>query len=228
MTLALSYTVVRELGHLIQLSPEHLVVKVQVGKVTETLVSNKSVKIGPSIFRKFICTTGCRACCRSFGPLTLDYVPGEMEWKRLPLEAKIQFEERSLWVDGDEKTFYSAIKPHSSCPLESPTGCDVWPNHPLACHASARIQISKYLDTTMVLKKKGFSRTWRWKEPAQCVYTEPHEWDPAELQRDLHILDRYDYWATYFGIPTYIPEIKKNLIDSYLAKNVIPFRKDLA
>jgi len=225
MTLALSYTVVRELGHLVQLSRNHTVVEASVGKIAERLVSNDYVKIGPSIFRKFICTSGCRACCRSFGPLTLDYVPGEVEWTRLPLDVKAKFEERSIWVDGDEKAFYSLTKPHSSCPLESSTGCGVWPNHPLACHASARIQISKYVDTTMVLKKKGFSRTWRWEESAQCVYTEPYEWDPVELQRDLHILDRYDFWASYFGIPTYLHEIKTNLVESYLLKDVIPFRR---
>lgn len=221
MTLETSWTVVREIGHLVQLSTSQQSITVSCGKVNETFKTLPLIKMGPSLYRKFICAEGCRACCRSFGPLSLDYIPDEPEWLRLDPHIRSMFSRKFLLIDGRRKDFYSLEKPHSSCLLESETGCSIWPNHPLACHASARIAIAKYLDTTQVLKKRGFSRTWRWKEVAHCEYPEELEWDLEEFKRDDHIFDRYQVWADYFDIPTIIPQIRQTLRHSYDNKSVL-------
>jgi len=223
MTLSIPSTVIRELKHLVLLSPSRFPVRVIFEEVPEDLFPSKAVKVGPSIYRKFICEDLCSVCCRSFGPLTLDYLPIESEWLKLDPQTQSMFEEKSIWVDETKKVFYSLVKSKEYCPLASSRGCSVWPRNPLACAASARIQISKYLETTMILKK-GFSREWRWAERAQCEYLDILEWDASELGKDLQILDRYEAWAKYFNIPTIVSEICTNLTASYLLEKIIPFQ----
>src|SRR5512146_477014 len=65
------------------------------------------VLITPSLFRRFICASGCTACCQKF---TLDYVPSEFVTQ---VQHKEGFSERTIWVNGKKKTVYTNDQNHN-------------------------------------------------------------------------------------------------------------------
>src|SRR3990167_6128271 len=60
-----------------------------------------AVYLTPSLFRRFICTPGCTACCQKF---TLDYTPSEFVTL---VRDQTGFSKRKVWVNGKEKRVHT-------------------------------------------------------------------------------------------------------------------------
>lgn len=192
----------------------------------------RSFRVGPSVFRKFVCAPGCSACCLQ-GPLTLDFLPEEPEWLGLPSDIERMFSTKSVEVNGVRREIFSLDKPKGMChflvPHAGGQGCGIWQNHPLECWAAARLQFQTHGEDAVMLKK-GFAREWRWEVRAQCQYPE-FEWEQSELEADLSVLRRYSVWAETFQIPTILPELISALTRSYRERSAVtiifPLREGL-
>ncbi len=152
------------------------------------------------------------------GPLTLDFVPTERAWLDLPDDFKSTFSERYVNVNGVSYFVYSLDKPKNMCHFlvdyAGGKGCGIWNTHPLECFAAARLQVQKH-GRDAVLLKKGFAREWRWEVRAQCEYSAPFDWPETERQSDLQVLRRYSEWASYFNVPTIIPQLVEEIEIAY-------------
>ena len=170
------------------------------------------VLITPSLFRKFICTNGCTACCQKF---TLDYVPSEF----VNVEHQEGFEEREVWVNGKKKIIYT--NDQNANPIcdflrvERPgggLGCANYRNAPLSCISAPQLQFIQMRPQRTYVLSKPFGRAWAMTPTPQCQFVNV---DWAELEVDiedkLQILDRFKEWSRYFGIKTALPQVTKEI-----------------
>lgn len=173
------------------------------------------VLITPSLFRRFICTAGCTACCQKF---TLDYTPSEFETL---VKDKTGFEERTVWVNGKKKhVFTNDQNQNPICDfltVKKPAGglgCAHWPAPPLSCISAPQMQFIQMRPTRTYVLSKPFGRAWAMTPTPQCQWVEA---DLTEINAQIDnyhgILNRFQEWARYFGIKTAIPQVKRFLGD---------------
>lgn len=180
------------------------------------------VLITPSLFRKFICTNGCTACCQKF---TLDYVPSEF----VNVEHQEGFQEREVWVNGKRKIIYT--NDQNSNPIcdflrvERPgggLGCANYLHAPLSCISAPQLQFIQMRPQRTYVLKKPFGRAWAMTPTPQCQFVETDMGKLAgEVEMMCNILTRFQEWARYLGIKTCIPQIKKEIVFLYM-KGLMP------
>ena len=174
----------------------------------------QQVLVTPSLFRKFICTPGCTACCQKF---TLDYTPSEFVTK---VEDKTGFEKRTVWVNGKEKyvftndqnqnpicDFLTAARPDGGL------GCAHWPWSPLSCVSAPQLQFIQMRPSHTYVLKKPFGRAWAMTPTPQCQFEAVDNIEEMDLDNLISLLDRFHEWARYFGIKTCLAEVKKAIRD---------------
>lgn len=183
----------------------------------------EEVLITPSLFRKFICTNGCTACCQKF---TLDYVPSEF----VNVPNQEGFEEREVWVNGKRKIVLTNNQ--NDNPLcdflrvERPDGglgCANYTNAPLSCISAPQLQFIQMRPQRTFVLKKPFGRAWAMTPTPQCQFIEM-DWGKealAEWQNMDSILARFQEWARYFGIKTVLPQVRKEL-KRLFTENLMP------
>jgi len=175
------------------------------------------VIVSASIFRKFICTAGCTACCQKF---TLDYIPSEI---KLLEGVKSGFVVRKVYVNGKRKEIWSNDQnPNPLCDFltvirpDGGLGCARWPQPPLACISAPQLQFIQMRPGSTYVLKKPFGRAWAMKPTPQCQFI-PCEVSEMDLESNLAILARFRAWARYFGIKTCLREVEgaiRNVIRS--------------
>lgn len=168
------------------------------------------VLVSPSLFRKFVCTSGCTACCQKF---TLDYTPSEF----FTLVAdKTGFEERMVLVNGKPKKMWTNDQNQNPIcdflTVEKPAGglgCAHWPAPPLSCISAPQIQFIQMRPGKTFVLKKPYGRAWAMTPTPQCQFIPVDNIEEMDLDDALQILDRFGEWARYFGIKTAIIPIQK-------------------
>jgi len=205
------------LGQIALLSPDEVRYQptTPAGRILKERVFNApvdAVLLTPSLFRKFICTSGCTACCQKF---TLDYVPSEYETL---LQDKTGFVERKVWVNGKPKlVFTNDQNQNPICDfltVEKPTGglgCAQWPAPPLSCVSAPQLQFIQMRHRATYVLKKPYGRAWAMTPTPQCQFEQVDTVKEMDLEDLLSILDRFQEWARYFGIKTAIPQVKSKL-----------------
>lgn len=198
------------LGQISLLSPSE--VTYQAGRRKERVLGAdvESVTLSPTIFRKFVCVAGCTACCQKF---TLDYVPKEIDDPERfeaqgfsPRTVRVNGRQHTVWTNDQNANslcdFLTAIRPDGGL------GCARWPHPPLACISAPQLQFIQMRPRRTYVLKKPFGRAWAMKPTPQCEFLDVdlHE---ADLQANLHILDRFEIWSKHFKIKTCIPEIRR-------------------
>lgn len=173
--------------------------------VTEVLIT-------PSLFRRFICTDGCTACCQKF---TLDYTPGEM----LNVKHTEGFVEREVFVNGKRKIMWTNDQNHNPiCDflrVQRPgggLGCANYKTAPLSCISAPQLQFIQMRPRRTFVLSKPFGRAWAMTPTPQCQFVEV-DWNELEhdINNKIQILDRFAEWARYLGIKTVIPTIKSEM-----------------
>lgn len=184
----------------------------------------EQIYLSPSLLRRFACHVGCTACCL---PFTLDFTNDEFNsfvWKEdVDSEAIGKFETRILQVNGKEQpiqTYKQYLD--DSCPFLRPTrdegalGCGFWTEdnstQPLECAAAPQLLMTTRGQGATVLMKRPFGRGWAWKDKPQCEFDPVADSpgkidDDFDLSNEIMLLERYNHWAEYLEIETYIPEI---------------------
>jgi hypothetical protein len=181
-----------------------------------------AVLVTPSLFRHFICTSGCTACCQKF---TLDYTPSEY---LTLVKDKTGFSERQVLVNGKKKTvwtndqnqnpicdFLTVIKPGGGL------GCAHWPAPPLSCVSAPQLQFIQMRYNHTYVLKKPYGRAWAMTPTPQCQFVQVDSVEDMHLQDLLDILDRFAEWARYFGIKTAIPQVQK-FIRNVMRTGMVP------
>lgn len=166
--------------------------------------SPDSIYITPQFFHRFICKNGCTACCQKF---TLDYLP----WDHIPNPTG--FEDRIVTVNGAQKTvrtndqsenslcdFLTSVRPAGGL------GCSQWPDPPLSCASAPQIKFTQPVPRVTHLTCRGFNPAkWNLVPLPQCEF-EPHM-DSDDMENKLKLLYRFNTWAEYLSIITYLPGI---------------------
>lgn len=185
------------------------------GRVNEVLIT-------ASLFRKFICTNGCTACCQKF---TLDYTPSEFVTL---VQDKTGFVEREVLVNGKKKLVYTNDQNQNPIcdflTVEKPgggLGCAHWPAPPLSCISAPQMQFIQMRPQKTYVLKKPYGRAWAMTPTPQCQFEPIEDLSDADIPSLLLILDRFEEWARYFGIKTVIPHVRKAL-KSCETKGVVP------
>lgn len=173
------------------------------GRVNEVLVT-------PSLFRTFICSAGCTACCQKF---TLDYTPHEFQ---ALVRDHTGFTERTVLVNGKKKVVYTNDQNQNPIcdflTVEKPTGglgCAHWPSPPLSCISAPQMQFIQMRPQRTYVLKKPYGRAWAMTPTPQCQFIPADDVAEMHLEDLLSILDRFAEWARYFGIKTCIREVRK-------------------
>jgi len=130
-----------------------------------------------------------------------------------------EFKRRAIVVNGETIDVLSHDRRHlqARCNFLTPgvrggfPGCGLWPNSPLECQAAPQSQLLQIRPGRTYLLKKPFSRAWRFKETAQCQFLTSRDL-AGDLNDDLGILYRYQGWAEYLGISTFLPELIEYLV----------------
>lgn len=177
--------------------------------VTEVLIT-------PSLFRKFICTNGCTACCQKF---TLDYIPSEF----IHVENQEGFQEREVWVNGKRKIvltndqnanpicdFLRVLRPGGDT---RGLGCANYQMAPLSCISAPQLQFIQMRPSRTYVLKKPFGRAWAMTPTPQCQFVEMEWGEESRQEQEMmdSILARFQEWARYFGIKTALPKVRKEL-----------------
>ncbi len=167
------------------------------------------ILITPSLFRKFICTDGCTACCQKF---TLDYTPSEFE----QVEHQEGFSTRKVFVNGPGFDIYT--NDQNDNPLcdflrvrrpGGGLGCANYRTAPLSCISAPQLQFIQMRPGKTYVLKKPFGRAWAMTPRPQCQFVEFES--EAEFQAEkemmLSIISRFWDWALYFKIDNHFHAI---------------------
>jgi Fe-S-cluster containining protein len=201
------------------------------------------IYVSPALLRSFKCHLGCTACCL---PFTVDFSPDEFTsfpWSQeVRNKAKDLFEQRNVEVN-DRK--YLVFTYHQyrdkACQFLTPNreggalGCSFYPNQPLECAAAPQLLMTTRGDVS-VITKRPFGRASQWKNVPQCEFS-PTPTPVSELLRasryptltddpnhplanEIMLLKRYQHFAEYFELDTYIKEAIEALgaLPSYIAE----------
>lgn len=206
------------LSQLSLLSPDVLTYQGQTstGRLRKVIAFDTTVEevlITPSLFRKFICTDGCTACCQKF---TLDYIPAELSL----VEHTEGFVARDVWVNGKRRVVYTNDQNHNPiCDflrVQRPgggLGCANYKYAPLSCISAPQLQFIQMRPGKTYVLKKPFGRAWAMTPTPQCQFVEFRS--PDELQAEIlmmtEILGRFQAWASYFGIKTTLHHVIRAL-----------------
>jgi len=172
------------------------------------------ILLSQSLFRKFICTDGCTACCQKF---TLDYIPSELQH----VENQEGFSRRYVWVNRQRKWVWSNDQNNNPiCDflrVRRPgggLGCANYKHAPLSCISAPQLQFIQMRPGKTYILKKPFGRAWAMTPTPQCQFVEFESEDEfkAELAMMKGILTRFSNWAKYFGIETQLPAVIHNLL----------------
>jgi hypothetical protein len=171
----------------------------------------REVLLTPSLFRQFICTAGCTACCQKF---TLDYTPSEF----LTVEDQTGFEKRTVWVNGKEKWVWTNDQNQNPiCDFltvkrpDGGLGCAHYPHAPLSCMSAPQLQFIQMRPERTFILKKPFGRAWAMTPSPQCQFLPLGPNGVSEIQMMIDLLDRFGEWARYFGIKTCIYLVRREL-----------------
>ena len=167
------------------------------------------ILLTPSLFRKFICTDGCTACCQKF---TLDYIPSELK----SVEHTEGFRRRYVWVNRQRKWVWSNDQNDNPiCDflrVRRPgggLGCANYKHAPLSCISAPQLQFIQMRPGKTYLLKKPFGRAWAMTPTPQCQFVpfDSEEEFQAEVDMMTSILRRFEAWAKYFKIETALPDV---------------------
>lgn len=170
----------------------------------------QTVSLGPSLFRTFHCTPGCVACCLI--PFSLDFLPSE--YMGHEKDARALLEPRSIEVNGLTHEIYTRnrqkLDKTSRCVFLGRIrdgeygGCTLMKTHqaPLECQRAPQLQVLCYKGKDTVLLGKPYGRAWSFTQLPHCQYEAKFEKDSI-----VTLLRRYQRWADYLHIATYIPDI---------------------
>jgi len=167
------------------------------------------VVLAPALFRTFICTSGCTACCQKF---TLDYTPHEFV---TVVKHQEGFTERKVRVNGKEKTIFTNDQNQNPiCDFlraERPDGglgCANYPGAPLSCISAPQLQFIQMRPRITYVLSKPFGRAWAMTPTPQCEFREAETVQEFydQMQMRIDILYRFKEWARYFGIRTCISQ----------------------
>ena len=198
------------LGQISMLSPDEVTYVTRTGRTISLGAHVESVVVTPSLFRRFICTPGCTACCQKF---TLDYTPSEYE---TVVQHQEGFERRDIVVNGKKKYVYTNDQNKNPiCDflrVERPDGglgCAQYPSPPLSCLSAPQLQFIQMRPTHTYVLKKPFGRAWAMTPTPQCQFVEFENTEEmrAELEMMHGLLERFMEWARYMGIKTVIPQV---------------------
>lgn len=188
------------------------------GRVLKTRVYDArvdAVLVTPSLFRRFVCASGCTACCQKF---TLDYTPSEF---RTLVQHTEGFSEREVIVNGKKKLVYTNDQNHNPIcdflTVEKPgggLGCAQWPAPPLSCVSAPQLQFIQMRPNQTYVLKKPYGRAWAMTPTPQCEFHPIEDLAEAGIEDMLQILDRFSEWARYFGIKTAIGSVTKFLLQT--------------
>ncbi len=170
------------------------------------------VLVTPSLFRRFICTSGCTACCQKF---TLDYTP--LEYMTMVAD-KTGFAEREVLVNGKKKIMWTNDQNQNPIcdflTVEKPNGglgCAHWPAPPLSCVSAPQLQFIQMRPGSTYVLKKPYGRAWAMTPTPQCQFIPVDNIEEMDLPQLIEVLDRFAEWARYFGIKTKIRQVQKFL-----------------
>lgn len=167
------------------------------------------ILLSPSLFRKFICTDSCTACCQKF---TLDYIPSELRH----VENQEGFKRRYVWINRKRKWVWSNDQNDNPiCDflrVQRPgggLGCANYKHAPLSCISAPQLQFIQMRPGKTYILKKPFGRAWAMTPTPQCQFVEfeTQEEFRAEIDMMVGILCRFEAWAKYFGVRTHLKEI---------------------
>lgn len=172
------------------------------------------VLITPSLFRKFVCTDGCTACCQKF---TLDYIPSELPF----VEHSEGFAQREVYVNGKKKVVYSNDQNNNPiCDFlrvqrpDGGLGCANYRYAPLSCISAPQLQFIQMRPGKTYVLKKPFGRAWAMTPTPQCRFLELEEIGDfhGEITMMVTILGRFQAWASYLGIRTTLHHVVRELM----------------
>lgn len=192
-------------------------IEVRSGRTPTILEPPKILKISDTFFRKFGCYLNCGACCPVF---SLDYLIEEarsaiLEYPVLdslfnpvdtvPINGKVF----QIWTIDQVP---QEIRGHQFCRFVNweNSACTIHKANPISC----RIELIKFRRQTNrgYIMKGPFGRAWKMPKASTgtrgdllCTFD---EYSAVQLvQNDLPVLDRLLRWATFFEIPTHLPEV---------------------
>lgn len=175
----------------------------------------EQVLVSPSLYRQFICSAGCTACCQKF---TLDYTPNEFATL---VEDQTGFEERTVLINGKRKKMFTNDQNQNPIcdflTVEKPAGglgCAHWPAPPLSCVSAPQLQFVQMRTASTYVLKKPYGRAWAMTPTPQCQFIQVDNIAEMNLPDILNILDRFNEWARYFGIKTAIPQVQRFIRNS--------------
>lgn len=183
--------------------------------------SASRIVVGPSVFREFVCASGCTACCQKF---TLDYTPEEF----LNVQHRAGFVERIVVVNGKRRViitndqnanpicdFLSVEKPSGGL------GCAQWPTPPLSCHSAPQVQLQQRPDGSTHVLKRPFGRAWAMRPTPKCEFEATTDFSRMDLDGIIAIFDRFRRWGEYLGVPTRAVDVQRAIRDQE-ARGVVP------
>lgn len=200
-----------------------------IGRGSPLIPPSGGVKIGASFFRVWGCALGCSACCTSF---SLDYLPSErnttfkdfpeLEGLLIEREIKVNNKSYSILSIPQEPGLLPAAVPGTS-PLcrfvNRETGaCMAHESVPYTC----RIEMVKFrkMGSFGYVLKAPYGRAWNLlnsfsgkRGDVKCTFCQATEKEVSHqiMTEDLPALRRLLDWATFFSIPTYLPNILEYL-----------------
>jgi hypothetical protein len=207
-------SVAKILKQISRLSPdviEYLPDRSRPGSVERFASDVQSVSVMPSMFKRFVCVSGCTACCQKF---TLDYPPSEF----FQVEHKEGFIQHLIEINGKVKTMWTNNQNENPlCDflrVEKPgggLGCAHWPHAPLSCASAPQLQIKMPTPGDTIITKQAFDDLETWTPVPQCRF-EDASLDQVGIEADVDLLARFAEWARYFGIKTCIGHIQEFLM----------------
>lgn len=187
------------------------------------------IYVSPALLRTFHCKVGCIACCSI--KITVDFSPEEfasLKWsKKVRDKAESLFFEREIEVNGKRYPIFTYNQYQDpACQFLAPIregqlGCSFYPYQPLECASAPQLSMTTHGGKSIVTKRP-FGRAAQWTNVPQCEFSPiPKPIGPLlrtvdkstvddpkhPLANEIGLLQRYQYFADYFEIDTYVGEV---------------------
>lgn len=183
--------------------------------------TSKDLALSPTIFRDFKCLPNCGACCRN---VTLEFLSSGEE---IPEAAKPYL--KTIEFEFDGRTIQLLQDDQSNNPMgdfkckhldRSDGRCSIHPyrgmTNPMNCDSfPLKVHMFTREDRPNLFLSGHYSRPHTFTQldgtkGVKCYYTElTDENTQSVIQDQLRRLDRLKQWADYFGLDTWIPEIRE-------------------
>lgn len=208
------------------------------GKVLNPILT-RTIVLGDSLFRKFVCVPECKACCTF--PHTLDFIPRSESLLHAHDHTWLPIDPREVIVN-DEKFTVMTMSPQDKlsggeklgCTFlrkdvrgKDTYGCCIWPNDPVECQASLIFNPRTRQDKPgeIHITKQGWARAWTFKETPQCEFKQVSIKEMG-LGDIVKVIRMYREWADYFKIKTSLEAVEYMFI-SIIDGRTPPGRKEL-